>query len=377
MGIWNCHVYVGNVVGSAVAGIWADKDWGMSFVVPGAVIAVCGVITLLFLVTHPSHVGLNIAKPKTCASSMEKGRESVSSASTSIEIPDGKILPKETEVKPATDLGAIESVMPTRKPDKQAVGFLRALCIPGVIEYSICLFFAKLTSYTFLYWLPFYLKNSVIGGQHFDSERAADLAIPFDVGGAIGGIIAGYLSDRTNCSGIVIFVMLLMAAPSLFVYKFYGNASLGSNITYMLMAGIFVNGPYGLITTAVSANLGSHKSLKGNTKAMATVTSIIDGTGSLGAAVGPLMAGVVSCYGWNDVFYLLIIVELVAALFLTRQVKHELVKLSNVLSEYRRKSFEKSSKIDSEKDPLVFADGPQGPANMYGSIQVLQNPPRT
>ncbi len=41
---------------------------------------------------------------------------------------------------------------------KHAVGFLRVLMIPGVIEYSIALFFNKLVSYTFLYWLPIYVS---------------------------------------------------------------------------------------------------------------------------------------------------------------------------------------------------------------------------
>jgi OPA family glycerol-3-phosphate transporter-like MFS transporter 1/2 len=31
----------------------------------------------------------------------------------------------------------------------------------------------------------------------------------------------------------------------------------------MMVAGFFVNGPYALITTAVSADLGTHKSLAG------------------------------------------------------------------------------------------------------------------
>lgn len=48
------------------------------------------------------------------------------------------------------------------------------------------------------------------------------------------------------------------------------------------MCGAFVNGPYGLITTAVSADLGTHKCLQGNAQALATVTAIIDGTGSIG-----------------------------------------------------------------------------------------------
>jgi len=34
------------------------------------------------------------------------------------------------------------------------------LLFQGVVEYSLCLFFAKLVSYTFLFWLPFYLENT-------------------------------------------------------------------------------------------------------------------------------------------------------------------------------------------------------------------------
>ncbi len=36
---------------------------------------------------------------------------------------------------------------------------------------------------------------------------------------------------------------------------------------------------------------GTHESLKNNQNAKATVTAIIDGTGSLGAAFGPLLVG--------------------------------------------------------------------------------------
>lgn len=46
-----------------------------------------------------------------------------------------------------------------------------------------------------------------------------------------------------------------------------------------------MNGPYALITTAVSAELGTHESLHGNAKALATVTAIIDGTGSIGKLI--------------------------------------------------------------------------------------------
>jgi len=50
----------------------------------------------------------------------------------------------------------------------------------------------------------------------------------------------------------------------------------------LAVCGALVNGPYCLITTAVSADLGTHPSLHGNKMALATVTAIIDGTGSMG-----------------------------------------------------------------------------------------------
>ena len=50
----------------------------------------------------------------------------------------------------------------------------------------------------------------------------------------------------------------------------------------LVATGYFVNAPYALITTAVSAELGQHETLQGSSKALATVTAVIDGTGSLG-----------------------------------------------------------------------------------------------
>lgn len=66
------------------------------------------------------------------------------------------------------------------------------------------------------------------------------------------------------------------------MYVHFGGISLSVNIILLLLAGFMVNGPYALITTFVSAELGQHRSLSDNAKALATVTAIIDGTGSIG-----------------------------------------------------------------------------------------------
>jgi OPA family glycerol-3-phosphate transporter-like MFS transporter 1/2 len=96
------------------------------------------------------------------------------------------------------------------------------------------------------------------------------------------------------------------------------------NIVLMMIAGLFINGPYALITTAVSADLGTHSSLRGDSRALATVTAIIDGTGSIGAALGPLLTGFLSTKGWNTVFVMLMLGALIAGLLLSCQVVAEI-----------------------------------------------------
>merc|ERR1712093_550899 len=105
--------------------------------------------------------------------------------------------------------------------------------------------------------------------------------------------MAGVISDRLGTRGIVIFVYLALAIPALYTYReiteALGPSGVWLHVVLMLLLGALVNGPYALITTAVSADLGQHKSLKGSKALMATVAGIIDGTGSVGAAAQGLV----------------------------------------------------------------------------------------
>ncbi|TPP64153.1 putative glycerol-3-phosphate transporter 3 [Fasciola gigantica] len=81
---------------------------------------------------------------------------------------------------------------------------------------------------------------------------------------------------------------------------------------FLFFCGALVNGPYALITTAVAADLGTQPSLLTRTRALATITAIIDGTGSFGAALGPFLTGLLVPLGWHSVFTMLIIADLLA-----------------------------------------------------------------
>jgi OPA family glycerol-3-phosphate transporter-like MFS transporter 1/2 len=132
MGIWNAHTSIGNITGSLVASALLSYGWGWSFVVPGLMIAFIGLAVFLLLPVNPESVGADREDDEL--HSPKKIGEGVAQP----------LLKSESEGK------------------ENAVGFVQAWKIPGVAPFALCLFFAKLVAYTFLYWLPFYISDTGI-----------------------------------------------------------------------------------------------------------------------------------------------------------------------------------------------------------------------
>ncbi|XP_056645400.1 glucose-6-phosphate exchanger SLC37A2 isoform X2 [Diorhabda carinulata] len=345
-GLWNSHTCIGNILGTAIAAEYVEKDWALSFMMPGLYIGIVGFVVFLFLVVNPNDVGCASPdrgveiRPKR-NSRLESGIVNDSSGFDS-DVDDTEIIIGEHDILTRSRHSATDSLEVQRRAtenslllprsnsdsiqvEQEAIGFINAFRIPGVVEFSLALFFSKLVSYTFLYWLPLYLNASTSMG----ATDSANFSILFDVGGIIGGIIAGYATDKTDMPAATCSLMLILAAPMMFIYEKISVVHLGLNMILLVTVGVLVNGPYALITTAVAAELGTHHSLEGNAKAMATVTAIIDGTGSIGAAVGPLMAGFIKSYGWQNVFFMLMVSDICALFLLVRLVRREIVKLRN------------------------------------------------
>ncbi|XP_068541007.1 glucose-6-phosphate exchanger SLC37A1 isoform X1 [Anas acuta] len=339
MGIWNSHTSVGNILGSLIAAYWVSTCWGLSFVMPGVIIAVMGIFCFLFLIEHPKDISCS-STPSSHGHEPSISTEFVVSSNAFLngasrfrvhmptlnakeaskpQDPEMQHLLIDSENCTASQ-NSSSAITGEGRHGTSAISFLGALRIPGVIEFSLCLLFAKLVSYTFLFWLPLYITNV----EHLDAKRAGDLSTLFDVGGIFGGILAGLISDRLEKRASTCGMMLLLAAPTLYMFSAVSKMGLEATVVMLLISGALVNGPYALITTAVSADLGTHKSLKGNARALSTVTAIIDGTGSVGAALGPLLAGLISPSGWNNVFYMLMVADACALLFLLRLIQKEL-----------------------------------------------------
>ncbi|KAI4976681.1 hypothetical protein ZWY2020_050288 [Hordeum vulgare] len=309
MGVWNSHTSVGNIAGSVLAAAVLEFGWGWSFLVPAFVIAALGGVVLVFLVAHPGDAGLDLDAMEVEMSG--DGGEEV------------ELLVEDKKDVEVDDDGELELEMGSQLP--RAIGFLEAWRLPGVAEYAFCLFFSKLVAYTFLYWLPFYIRNNAVAGQFLSHKASGILSIVFDIGGVLGGVSAGFLSDAIGARAITSALFLLLSIPALILYRTFGSISMHHNIALMFISGYFVNGPYSLITTAVATDLGTQDAIKGNSRALATVSAIIDGTGSVGAALGPLLTGYISTRGWNSVFFMLIVSISLALVFLIRIARGEIV----------------------------------------------------
>lgn len=185
---------------------------------------------------------------------------------------------------------------------KGSIGFWKAWKLPGVLEYSLAYGCIKLLVYSLMMWLPYYLQNYV----KVSMVQIGMIVTCFEVGGVIGSVCAGYLSDWTKNRDKVVIGMMVFAIPVIFCFIFGNSESVWAYYVLTPLAGAFTVACANLVTTCVATDLASFTENQEHTHAMATVTGIIDGTGSLGAACGQILIGILSQYSWDYVFLFMI-----------------------------------------------------------------------
>ena len=168
-----------------------------------------------------------------------------------------------------------------------------------------------------MYWGPYYLTHS-----GFSSQQAGYLSVFFDIGGVLGGISAGYISDKLRSRALVASMFLFMSIWAIWLFYSQTSEHPGDTrvvVVWMCVVGFWVNGPYSMITTAVSADLGDH--MEG--KALSTVSGIIDGMGSFGAAIQGVVIGLISTSSWAAVFKFLMLSCFLSTLCISGLVKKD------------------------------------------------------
>lgn len=274
MGAWSSCASVGNIIGTLIASYTLFLGYQYSFLIACSLLFIYSFLVFFQLPSAPWEVSNEIIPER-----MEQENED-------------------------------NDDEPTDRPPP--IGFLKAWLLPGVIAYSLAYACLKLVNYGFFFWLPFYLH----AGLHWPESYADALSTWYDIGGIIAAVLAGAFSDHMRSRTPVVFIMLLMATVSLYVYA-HSPESYNWNAFLLLVAGFFIGGPANMISSSITADLGKCEQLRGNAEALSTVTGIIDGTGSIGAAFGQwLIPSVQHWFGWDAVFYGFIVMILCTALCL-------------------------------------------------------------
>ncbi|OTF77377.1 solute carrier-like protein, partial [Euroglyphus maynei] len=145
-GIWSLHTSTGNMLGTAIAGIFVDYNWGLSFIVPGLFCIAIAIVIFFLLVENDQTMKLS-------------DEESISNTVSTTSLPStiDNIVQKSSS---STKSESNSSLSSTPSSSSNAIGIWDALLIPGVIEFSICLFFTKSVSYIFLTWLPKFISTT-------------------------------------------------------------------------------------------------------------------------------------------------------------------------------------------------------------------------
>ncbi|XP_062568619.1 sugar phosphate exchanger 3-like isoform X1 [Saccostrea cucullata] len=346
LGLWSACASVGNIIGAFLVSGVLDYGYDYAFLVTSSVLFAGGVVNFFGLVSTPKEVGLKLPDEDTTIHPREYSvRVNGTDGDEPINLPHvlcnqehliedddtpthGAVNRAEsdeddtefssqgmevTKIVSAPLLKSTEKAINTSSSEDRpaAIDFCSALRLPGVALYALAYACLKLVNYSFFFWLPYYLHNK----YRWKETVADDISIWYDVGGIIGGTIFGFISDRFQHRSVIVIPMLILGIPALFIYNSDLSNTLTMNGLLMAVVGFFIGGVANLVSAAISADLGKQGPVQGNSEALATVTGIIDGTGSVGAAIGQILVPLIQDgLGWRSVFYLFMLMTLLTAL---------------------------------------------------------------
>ncbi|KAI1888479.1 hypothetical protein AGOR_G00185570 [Albula goreensis] len=303
-GLWSACASVGNILGAFLASSVLKYGYEYAFLVTSIVQFAGGVVVFFGLLTSPKEVGLSTAS-ETNLRPVERDSDSHRPLISDEEEEE------EEEVCVRNSYSIQEQDLEPEGPPT-AIGFCQAFCLPGVLLYSLAYACLKLVNYSFFFWLPFYLSSN-FGWKEAEADR---LSVWYDVGGIVGGTVQGLISDFIGKRAPVLAVSLVLAIGSLVGYSHSPNDQL-INSVLLAVTGFFIGGPSNMISSAISADLGRQEALQGSKEALATVTGIVDGTGSIGAAGGQYLVSLIeSKLGWMCVFYFFIVTTFGSLVFI-------------------------------------------------------------
>jgi len=286
MGPWGTCYTVGDIVGTGLAAFVVGHvvthtvtnpsgvevtyaDWRWIFWVAALVLAVVTVVVFLLIRNRPEDVGL-----------------------PSIGVYHNQIEAPKEETAKSVDFWKNTRNVLRRKP----------VWILGITYFGL-----KFIRYTFMFWIPTYLTLE----KGLTTETAGYVSTFFASAGIVSTFFSGFASDMFFKSrrAPISVIMLLGLVLALFLFKIVPNSTILITAAIALV-GFMIYGPDFLVSAVAVMDFGSKEGAS-------TAAGFVNGLGSIGAAIMPIIVGAIATFwGWGIVFYLLIVLALLCAVLM-------------------------------------------------------------
>jgi MFS transporter, OPA family, sugar phosphate sensor protein UhpC len=170
-------------------------------------------------------------------------------------------------------------------------------------------FCLKLTRYSFLFWLPLYLTERL----GFSAGEAGYSSSVFELGGFLGVVGSGYISDRLFQARRfpVACLMTTGLGFACLLPVLAGTVGTWLIVPSIALIGLLNLGPDTLLGGATVQDASTRESA-------ATTAGFVNGTGSMGQFLSPyIVANVVEHFGWNALFVFFFAVSVAGGLLLS------------------------------------------------------------
>ncbi len=270
MSFWTTCYVIGGVAATAFATYWLtnqhilmDYSWRRAFLAPAILLLVFSLVYIVFDRNNPTDVGLeNFEKDTVSKNGGKKEREA-----------------------------------------QMAVLKNGAVWVAATMY-----FFLKFTRYSFLFWLPLYLSESL----SYSDAQAGYTSMAYEAFGFLGVLAAGFASDylfkarRFPISSIMLFGLAIV----LFLQPYLSHLGMFPTILSIGLIGFFTYGPDSLMSGAAAMDIGKNHGA-------ALSAGLINGVGSAGQLLSPFAVAYISQkYSWNVLFQIFVFVTLIAAILL-------------------------------------------------------------
>lgn len=175
----------------------------------------------------------------------------------------------------------------------QLVG--EVLATPIIWMLALAYFSIKLVRYSFMFWGPMYVAESLGSDAYVSAMTSAALPI----GGMVGVIAGGFVSDKLfQARRAPVIVISLLVVALLMLIGRYQIDSVWLMAGFFFLVGVFLFCPDSMISSTASVDFGTKRGA-------GTATGIVNCIGSIGGVLGGYLPGKITENGdWRPLFIL-------------------------------------------------------------------------